>query len=58
MADYFSNAGIPSVALYGTVDHNDRKEAQNRLVRGEITFIFVVDLYKEQSFYSSNKFND
>ena len=47
MADYFSNAGIPSVALYGTVDHNVRKETQNKLVRGEITFIFVVDLYNE-----------
>ena len=47
MADYFNKAGIPSVALYGTVDHTERKEAQNKLVRGEITFIFVVDLYNE-----------
>lgn len=47
MADYFNKAGIPSVALYGGVDKEVRREAQKQLVRGELTFIFVVDLYNE-----------
>jgi superfamily II DNA or RNA helicase len=47
MADYFNHAGIPSVALYGNVDSKLRGEAQGQLVAGELTFIFVVDLYNE-----------
>jgi superfamily II DNA or RNA helicase len=47
MADYFNKAGIPSVALYGNVGAKVRSEAQEQLVRGEIRFIFVVDLYNE-----------
>lgn len=47
MADFFNKVGIPSVALYGNVDGKTRREAQHRLVRGEIKFIFVVDLYNE-----------
>ncbi|MEK5522900.1 NgoFVII family restriction endonuclease [Heyndrickxia sporothermodurans] len=47
MADFFNAAGIPSVALYGNVNPKIREEAQDRLVIGEIKFIFVVDLYNE-----------
>ncbi|PKG24758.1 DEAD/DEAH box helicase [Niallia nealsonii] len=47
MAEFFHNAGIASLALYGNVDNQIRKEAQARLVSGEIKFIFVVDLYNE-----------
>ncbi|CAM3975120.1 DEAD/DEAH box helicase [Mesobacillus zeae] len=47
MADYFNEASIPSVALYGNVDTKVRREAQGKLVNGELKFIFVVDLYNE-----------
>ena len=47
MANYFNEVGIASVALYGNVDTKTRKDAQEQLVRGELTFIFVVDLYNE-----------
>ncbi|WP_040205937.1 DUF3427 domain-containing protein [Neobacillus jeddahensis] len=47
MADFFNKVGIPSVALYGNVDRKTRREAQHRLILGEIKFIFVVDLYNE-----------
>jgi len=47
MANYFNDMDIPSLALYGNVEHKVRREAQEKLVRGEITFIFAVDLYNE-----------
>ncbi len=47
MADYFNEMNVPSVALYGDVDRKTREEAKSKLVNGEITFIFVVDLYNE-----------
>ncbi|KKK39209.1 helicase [Mesobacillus campisalis] len=47
MADCFNQAGIPSVALYGNIDPKVRREAQGKLVSGQLTFIFVVDLYNE-----------
>ncbi|MCM3439358.1 DUF3427 domain-containing protein [Metabacillus halosaccharovorans] len=47
MADYFNKMGIPSVALYGNVEAKVRRESQEQLVRGKLTFIFVVDLYNE-----------
>jgi len=47
MAEYFNNSNIPAVALYGNVNSQIRKEAQANLIRGEIKFIFVVDLYNE-----------
>lgn len=47
MADYFTQAGIPSIALYGEVDRATREDAKRQLVSGEIIFIFVVDLYNE-----------
>lgn len=47
MASYFEKHGIPSIALYGEVNQTVRNEAQNKLVSGEIKFIFVVDLYNE-----------
>lgn len=47
MADFFNAAGIPSVALYGNVNAKIRQDAKDRLVIGEIKFIFVVDLYNE-----------
>lgn len=47
MADYFNQVGISSVALHGKSGSQARQEAQEKLVRGEIRFIFVVDLYNE-----------
>jgi superfamily II DNA or RNA helicase/HKD family nuclease len=47
MADFFNRVGIPSVALFGNVDGKTRRDAQFRLIQGEIKFIFVVDLYNE-----------
>jgi superfamily II DNA or RNA helicase len=47
MADYFNKNGIPSISLYGDVKNSVRQEVQNKLVTGEVKFIFVVDLYNE-----------
>lgn len=47
MADYFNQVGIPSIALFGEVVRATREDAKRQLVSGEITFIFVVDLYNE-----------
>ncbi|MDF0727153.1 DUF3427 domain-containing protein [Cytobacillus sp. S13-E01] len=47
MADFFNKVGIPSVALYGNVEAKVRRDAQGELVKGDIKFIFVVDLYNE-----------
>ena len=47
MAEFFNRQNIPSIAL--TSDSNDtvRDDAKKSLVRGDIRFIFVVDLYNE-----------
>ncbi|HIU58395.1 MAG TPA: DUF3427 domain-containing protein [Candidatus Ornithomonoglobus merdipullorum] len=47
MSDIFNNAGIASVALSGESDDETRKSAKERLVNGELRFIFVVDIYNE-----------
>ncbi|MGG0719567.1 DUF3427 domain-containing protein [Robertmurraya massiliosenegalensis] len=47
MAEYFNKVGIPSIPLFGEVNSTIRKDAQRKLVNGEIKFIFVVDLYNE-----------
>ncbi|WP_066174439.1 DUF3427 domain-containing protein [Bacillus marinisedimentorum] len=47
MADFFNKNSIPSVALYGGSDDETRKQAKDLLIKGEIKFIFVVDLYNE-----------
>lgn len=47
MANFFNNAGIPSLALFAGVDPKSREEAKQRLISGDIKFIFVVDLYNE-----------
>ncbi|MDG5790139.1 DUF3427 domain-containing protein [Evansella sp. AB-P1] len=47
MANFFTNANIPSIALYGGIDRKTRENAQRQLVNGDIKFIFVVDLYNE-----------
>ena len=47
MADYCTAHGIPSLSLVGTSPDEERHTAKARLLRGEIRFIFVVDIYNE-----------
>ena len=47
MADYFNARSIPSMALMGDSPAEERNAAKQRLVSGEIRFIFVVDIYNE-----------
>jgi hypothetical protein len=47
MAEKFNQAGIKSMALTADSSPEERRTANKRLVSGEITFIFAVDLYNE-----------
>ena len=47
MSDYFNAHSIPSMYLTGYSPDEERKEAKNRLVKGDVRFIFVVDIYNE-----------
>lgn len=47
MADKFNNRGIPSIAVLGESNRDERNNAKRRLVNGEVKFIFTVDLYNE-----------
>ncbi len=47
MADYFNEHGIPALCLTGESSDEERRTAKNKLVSGQIRFIFVVDIYNE-----------
>ncbi|NLB52230.1 MAG: DUF3427 domain-containing protein [Syntrophomonadaceae bacterium] len=47
MADFFNQHGIPSISLVGTSHDDVRDTAKQKLVKSEIRFIFVVDIYNE-----------
>ncbi|SFI30136.1 Superfamily II DNA or RNA helicase [Tindallia magadiensis] len=47
MANKFNEAGIASKALYAQVEKEERRNVQKELLRGDIKFIFAVDLYNE-----------
>ncbi len=47
MADYFNSKGIESICLTGKSSQEDRVTAPKRLRKGELKFIFTVDLYNE-----------
>ena len=47
MSAYFSEHGIPSMFLTGQSLDEERKTAKQRLVAGDVRFIFVVDIYNE-----------
>jgi superfamily II DNA or RNA helicase len=47
MCRYFNEHGIPSMYLIGTSPDEERQTAKQRLVGGEVRFIFVVDIYNE-----------
>lgn len=47
MAEYFNENNIPSISLTGASGREIRNTAKQKLVNGEIRFIFVVDIYNE-----------
>ncbi|MTI83269.1 MAG: DUF3427 domain-containing protein [Firmicutes bacterium] len=47
MASFFNHFGIPAMALSNLSGGEERNNAKVLLARGEIKFIFVVDLYNE-----------
>ncbi|MBR7553631.1 DUF3427 domain-containing protein [Allobacillus sp. GCM10007491] len=47
MAKSFNDFGIPSISLHGSSERNVRETAKQKLLAGEIRFIFVADLYNE-----------
>lgn len=47
MCRYFNEHGIDSMFLTGKSPDEERKEAKDRLVSGQVRFIFVVDIYNE-----------
>lgn len=47
MAVMFNKSDIPSIALTADSKKDERDSAQSRLAKGEIKFIFTVDLYNE-----------
>ena len=47
MCRYFNEHKIPSMFLTGKSPNEERKSAKDRLINGEIRFIFVVDIYNE-----------
>ena len=47
MSGYFNEHGIPSMFLTGKSPDEERKLAKDKLVKGEVRFIFVVNIYNE-----------
>lgn len=47
MARFFNDHGLPAMALSAESDDEERRSAQQKLVRREVNFVFVVDLYNE-----------
>lgn len=47
MARFFNERGIPAAALSAASSADDRRATKDRLVRRELNFVFVVDLYNE-----------
>ena len=47
MADYFNRCGVPALALTGDSRDDVRASAQEKLIRGELRVLFVVDIYNE-----------
>ncbi len=47
MARFFSDRGLPATALTADSPADERRTVRDRLVRREINFVFVIDLYNE-----------
>lgn len=47
MARFFDEAGLPALAVTGETEAGERSDAKSRLARGDLSFLFTVDLYNE-----------
>ncbi len=47
MSEFFNKHGIPSIPLDSDSSKEERSSAQSKLIKGEVKFIFIVDLYNE-----------
>ncbi|MHB1151050.1 MAG: DEAD/DEAH box helicase [Eubacteriales bacterium] len=47
MSEHFNSKNIPSMFLVASSPDEDRNTARQKLVSGEVRFIFVVDIYNE-----------
>ena len=47
MSRFFNEKGLPSICLTSKTPDDERNAAKQRLTKGEIQYIFVVDLYNE-----------
>lgn len=47
MADFFNTHQIPSIYIIGQSPDEERSTAKQKLLSGEVRFIFVVDIYNE-----------
>lgn len=47
MAEFFTRAGLPSLAVDGTTESGERRVALKALRDGEVSFLFAVDLFNE-----------
>ena len=47
MSDFFNKNGFPSMCLTAKTHDDERSSAKEKLIKGEIQYIFVVDLYNE-----------
>lgn len=47
MARFFNEHGVPALALSAQSSDEERRSARNRLVRRDVSIVFVVDLYNE-----------
>ena len=47
MSRYFNEHGIPAICLTGQSADDERRSAKDKLINGEVRFIFVVDIYNE-----------
>lgn len=47
MTDWFNRAGLPAACVVGTTDSETRRQAPQRLARGELCALVTVDLYNE-----------
>ncbi|MBA4146600.1 MAG: DUF3427 domain-containing protein [Verrucomicrobia bacterium] len=47
MTQFFNEAGLPAICVVGKTDDDVRRQAPNRLARGEVCAIVTCDLYNE-----------
>ncbi len=47
MAEHFNASGIPSLSLISQSTNEERNTAKQKLISGELRFLFVVDIYNE-----------